>query len=118
MPTFSATLDPVTNRETWIDAVQFFDQETNETLDLEGKIDSATITLREQGSKAQVLSGTIADGTIVVLPDGVIQWEFSADEMGSLCNRTYDIGAILTKDGQTVEFLLGSIPVLDGVVST
>lgn len=117
MPALTATLDPVTNRETWQEAVQFFDHETGETIELEGNIDSATITVREQGSKSQVLSGTLADGTIVLLPDGVLQWEFSASQMRTLCNRTYDVGAILTKDGQTVEFLLGTVPVLDGVVS-
>lgn len=117
MPTLQAVFDPVSNRETWVEAVQFYDQETGDTLDLEGNIDAVTITVREQSSKSQVLSGTLADETVAVLADGVIQWEFSADQMGALCNRTYDVGATLTKDGQTVQFILGSIPVLDGIVS-
>lgn len=117
MPTLQATFDPVSNKETWVEAVQFFDQETNETLDLEGNVDAVTITVREPGGRSQVLTGTLADSTVSVLPDGVIQWEFSADQMGALCNRTYDVGAILTKDGQTVQFILGTLPVLDGVVS-
>lgn len=117
MPTLQATFDPVSNKETWVEAVQFFDQETSETLDLEGNVDAVTIAIREQGTKSQVLSGTLADETVEILPDGVIQWEFSDDQMGSLCNRTYDIGATLEKDGQTVQFILGTLPVLDGVVS-
>lgn len=124
MPSLVSTLEPVTNRETWIEAFQFIDQETGETIDLidpdteAALIDSATVTIREQGTRGQVLSGTLADGTIALLADGVLQIEFSVTQMGSLCNKTYDIGAVLTKDGQTVEFLLGTLPVLDGIVSS
>lgn len=100
-----------------MEAVQFFDQETGETIDLEGDVDAVTITIREQASRSQVLSGTLDDGTVAILPDGVVQWEFSSDAMGALCNRTYDVGAVMEKDGQKVQFVLGTLPVLDGVVS-
>jgi hypothetical protein len=48
----------------------------------------------------------------------MFRWNFTVDEMSSLCRNTYDTGLTLTvPDGsQTVQLSVGPLPIIDGNV--
>lgn len=72
--------------------------------DYQGAINSAT-----------VLSASTADGTVTVNNDDALQWTFTASQMASLCSGAYAVGCLATKDGQTVQLFLGTLPVIQGL---
>lgn len=62
-----------------------------------------------------VLSGDTADGTITVNGDDVLIWSFPASRMRGLCAGSYAVGLVATKGGQTVQLLLGTLPIIQGL---
>lgn len=112
---YIATLPPVSNRATWIEAVELTDQETGDLIDLTDC--SIEVQVRTQDdSQTTVLSASTDDGDVTIVDTGVFQFEFSATEMAALAPDSYDIGAIITRDGETAQIVIGTIPVLEGVV--
>jgi hypothetical protein len=58
------------------------------------------------------------NGKITFIAPGTFRWFFTLDEMRGLCPGTYDTGLTLTSvDGtQTVQFFIGPLPIIDGIV--
>lgn len=49
---------------------------------------------------------------------GTMQWTFPASEMRALCAKTYDVGGTMTDaNGAVTQFILGSLPVFDGIMT-
>lgn len=111
----TGTLSPVSNRATWSESVAIDDEETGEAIDL-SDVDEITIAIRTQGSSTPVLSATLTGEQITIIETGVFQFEFSESQMGGLCPQTYEIGCTLEKDDQSVQLLIGTVSVLDGIV--
>ena len=110
---FNGTLDPVSNRETWFGAFTFLDEETGDPIDI-SNVSAIVLEVMDNGSA--VLSGSLGD-EISHGETGQFTWEFSATSMRALDPKTYKVGATLTQNSQTVQILIGTLPVLDGVVS-
>lgn len=49
--------------------------------------------------------------------EGVFQWRFEASEMRNLDAQTYEVGVTLEQDDDTVQLIIGTVPVIDGVVT-
>ena len=62
-----------------------------------------------------VLTASTADGTVTVNSDDALEWRFTAAQMATLHDGTYAVGCLATKDGQTVQLFLGTLPVIQGL---
>lgn len=61
------------------------------------------------------LTGDTNDGTVTVNGDDALVWTFPASSMRGLCSGSYAVGLIATKDDQTVQLLLGTLPIIQGL---
>lgn len=113
---FTGSLGAVSNRATWSESVEITSEDDGTAIDLSA-VDEITIEVREVGSRTATLSGTYTGGEIT-LPgggtDGIFQWEFSADTMNDLCAKTYEVFVRLEDDDQTVQLMIGTVPVVEG----
>lgn len=112
---FLGTLDPATTRADWELIVAFADADTGELLDLAGA--AVLVELRDRASGGVTLSGSSANGKVLFPDTGTIRIAVPAAEMRSLAADVYDIGGVLTLNGVTLQFVIGLLPVLDGVVT-
>lgn len=116
---FHGSLDPVSNRATWSENFQLLDSETGDPISLSA-VDEITLEVREMETHSAVLSGSYTGGEILVVgaaTDGTFQWEFSASQMRALCPRTYEVGCTIEQDDDTVQLIIGTVAVLDGIVA-
>lgn len=85
-------------------------------------VDDVTCQIRDRYTKAILLTASLGNGKAQVLdatdeePIGIIQIAFTKADMAWLCGRTYDIGCIVTREDGTVEPILDTVAIRDGVV--
>ncbi|MCB5205004.1 hypothetical protein LH464_21290 [Neorhizobium sp. T786] len=112
---YEAQLNPISNRADWIETIELVDDDTGEVItDLTGV--TAVVEVRSRAPCYRHLGGTTEDGRIIIADGGIIQWRFTAQEMRGLSPGPYEIGFTITRDGITEQELIGSLPVVDGVV--
>jgi hypothetical protein len=112
---YDAQLKPVSNRADWIETFELIDDTTGQVItDLTGV--TMKIEVRQLPCYWRALSGTTEDGHVTFAGNGIIQWQFSKSEMSGLCAGTYEIGITVTRDDLTEQELIGSLPVVDGIV--
>lgn len=66
---------------------------------------------------AQMLTATLTGGKIRLIETGVFQVVFTRSEMNSLPGGNYNCGMAITKDEQTAEIFIGTLPVREGIVT-
>lgn len=108
------TLEPISNREDWIDQCEVLDQD-----DAAVDLTTATIVLavRNSKTKAITLTASTANGSITLVSTGIFQFAFTLNQTRSLCAETYDVGCTINLNSVTQQFFIGTIAVLDGVVA-
>lgn len=111
----SGSLPPVSNRETLNLQIEFYDDEAGDLIDVASATETV-IAVAPVGGRSPVLTALLSAGQIEQTETGIIECTFSADQMRGLCAGTYNIGGTLTKDGETVQFMIGTLPVYDGIV--
>lgn len=109
-----ATLPPVSNRADWIEALEFVDDDTGELIDLTGC--TIVITVKDEDG-CLALNASTADGSVVFISTGVVQYTFPRSAVAGLRPDAYQIGATVERDGETQQILIGQVPVVDGVVN-
>lgn len=77
---------------------------------------SITIQVRRGDRCGPALSVSTPDSRITFPQTGIIDVAFPASQMNALCADTYEIGAIVSDGTETAQLILGSVPVIDGVV--
>lgn len=77
---------------------------------------SITIQVRRRDRCGPVLSASTPDSRITFPQTGIIDVAFPASQMSALCADTYEIGAIVSDGTETAQLILGTVPVVDGVV--
>ena len=112
---FQGTLTPVSNQEDWKLIVEVDDEDSGEPLDLTDA--SVVFEARDPRSRGIVLSATSSNGKISIVDTGVFQVMFVRPEMQALTAQIYEVGCILTINGETRQYIIGTVPVLDGVVT-
>lgn len=110
---YTDTLPPVSNRATWDESVQCFEDEGNSPLD----ISSATEILVEVADCGRaVLSARLSAGQVSIGGTiGVFSFLFTADQMRVLCARTYDFNVLITVNGETLQAVAAQLPVINGI---
>lgn len=111
----TASLAQVTNAEDWVCTVGVFDAD-GVAFDLTGYSVEVRVTT-QRGS--EVLSGSTSDGTVTLVEDAdlvtsIISWVFRAATMAGVQKGQYTVGVRIAKDSDTVQIILGRLPVLDG----
>ena len=106
---YIGSLRASSNRATWVEEFQLYDDETNEPVDLTG----ATIVMqfRHPGDCSPILTADISQAAL-----GTFQAKLTADQMKTLMPKQYDVGVTIERDGIITQEFIGTIPVLDGVV--
>jgi hypothetical protein len=111
---YNIKLSPVSNRADWIESFELINDDTGEIItDLDDVV--MKIEVRDE-THCRRLTGSTDDGTITEIASGVMQWHFTPQQMGSLCFGTYEVGLIITRDDITEQELIGTLPVVEGVV--
>jgi hypothetical protein len=113
---YLGSLPVASNRATYNQDFQLYDED-DEGIDLTG----ATITLeiRKPGCSSAELTATTTNGKIVVTDtdEGQFELTFTASDMRNLDPMTYECGITITQNGETIQYFIGTLPVLDGIVS-
>jgi hypothetical protein len=111
----TGSLAATSNREDCKIVVAAEDATTGDAFDLTG----ATIAceLRDRETRAIVLSATTANGGVTFLDAFTVEIAFARATMQGLAEGHYDIGCTVTLNGETRQVILGTLPVLDGVVT-
>jgi len=118
------------NSSDWLETIQLISEDDGTPLDLTGctvKIGVWTQTQRGQGNALStvwgfagnatpVLTAASNDGSgkLTILPEGVIQISFRVSDMQSLVAAYYEVGMILTNGTDTIQLVLGVLPVVNG----
>ena len=116
------------NRADWINTCLVMDDDTGEPIDI--SLCRITMTILKVSRNpnyyrdgyygriypnAIILKGSTDTGEITVPQLGVFQWIFSADRMNGLPQGQYEIGIRLSQDDQTMQLVIGSIDVMEGI---
>lgn len=114
---YIGSLPVASNRATYTQDFQLYDDEDNEGVSLT----NATITLdiRKPGRSSAEISATIANGRIVVTDENEGRFELiiEVDAMRNLCPMSYDCGITIEQNDETTQYFIGTLPILDGIVS-
>lgn len=113
---YEARFEPVSNRADWPQPFEIIDDDTGETVtDFTGV--SVLVEVREKGCWSPRLSASIENGKITDQGNGILEWMFPRTDMTSLCAGSYEIGVTVERDDLTTQYLIGTVPVIDGIVS-
>lgn len=113
---YQGSFSPVSNRGGWSQNIEVVDADTDEYVDLS----DATIVfeVRNPRTLTAELSATTGNSKVTVVDTGVFQIAFTASEMRDLCAGTYEVGCTISNaDSEPQQFIIGTVPVLDGVVT-
>jgi len=112
---YIGSFDPVSNRAGQEFIFEAIDDETDEPVDLSSA--DIVLEIRDPASRSTVLSATTANGKVTAIDTGTFRASFSSADMRALCAKQYEVGCTITNgDGGPVQFIIGTLPVLDGVV--
>lgn len=113
---YEAVFEPISNRADWVQLVELIDGETDEIVtDLSGI--SVVLEVRDRECRTPRLIASTENGKVTDLGGGILQWFFPRSEMTALCSGSYEIGVTLARDGITSQYIIGVLPILDGIVS-
>jgi hypothetical protein len=112
---FLGTLDPASNRADWDLAVAFVDSDTEEALDLTGA--TIIVELRDRLSGVSAVRLSTGDGGVTIIDIGTFTVHAGVDAMRNLRADLYEVGGTCLLNGLTRQFLIGLLPVLDGVMT-
>lgn len=112
---FIGTLDPTSTRQGWQLAVDLVDQDTDEALDITGAV--INVEVRDPNTTGNVLSGSTSDGHVTIVDTGTFYINFTDGDTQNMRPDTYEVGAILTLNGATIQVMIALLPILDGIVT-
>lgn len=105
---------PRSNQATWTDVVEVVDDDTGSPIDLTSAL--ITLQVRIPDSNTQALTATVGSG-ITIVSLGNFQFTFARTAMQNLDPGTYDVGCVVTLNGETDELFIATVNILDGIVS-
>lgn len=106
-------LGALSNREDYIESFEAID-ENDDAIDLTG----ATIVyeIADPRGGSAVLSATTGNGDIVITTTSFTV-TFLVGRVSDLEPKDYNVGCTILLNGVTTQFFVGTLPVVDGVVS-
>src|SRR5262245_27322170 len=113
---FIGSLPAASNRATYSQSFQLYDDENDTGVSLA----DATIVLdiRRPGSASPEISCSNGDGIAVTDEgDGQFELTIAAGAMRNLHPLQYECGITIAQNGETTQYFIGTLPVLDGIVA-
>lgn len=113
---YQGTLPPASNRAGLELIYEVVDDDTDEPIDLSAA--AITFEVRDQKGGTSLLVASISNGKVTIIDTGTFQVSFAAGEMKLLCADTYDVGCTIQNgSAEPQQFIIGTLPVLAGVVT-
>jgi hypothetical protein len=107
-----ARLDPITTASDWVDTVRLRDSDDGTDFVLTDC--DAELAVRKIGCQTVTTVASTTDGKITFPATGYVHWEVLADSY-SWDVGEYEVKLTLSRDAYTEIFILGTLPVLDGM---
>jgi hypothetical protein len=117
------------NREDWQEACVLTDMDTGELIDI--SLCRVTMTVMKSARNpnsyaadgyygrvnpgAIVLQGSTDSGEITLVDVGTFQWTFTKDQMAGLPQGEYKMGVRISQDDRTVQLIIGTVNVDEGI---
>ena len=112
---YVGTFPAASNRQSWSHSFEVEDADTDEDIDLAGA--AITFELRDPRNLLTVLSATIGNGKVAIT-GAFFTVSFTLSDMQTLYPLTYEVGCTILVNGETMQYIIGTLPILDGIVST
>ena len=101
-------LEPISNKADWASSYEVIDDTDGTAVDLSSAI--IIFAIRNPYDLDDLIEGTIDTPEI-----GFFNVSFTRDQLKEL-NGTYDVGCTIEISSVTTQFIVGRLPILDGVV--
>ncbi len=112
---FVGSLDPISNKTGWLADVELDDADAGGPIDFAGA--SIVVEARDPFSGTVVLSATTSNGKVTITDTGVFRVNVPPSETRFVHAGTYEVGATITLNGESRQLIIGTLPVMDGVVT-
>ncbi len=112
---FVGALDPISNKTGWLADFELDDADAGGPIDLTGA--SIVVEARDPFRGMIVLSATTTNGWITITDTGVFRVNVPPSETQKVCAGTYEVGATITLNGESRQLIIGTLPIMDGVVT-
>jgi hypothetical protein len=110
---YTGSLGAVSNREDWIVNISALADDGTSFV-FTGAAIVLYVTDEDIPSNA-ILSGSVADGTIVISADGLtVTWTFTASQMNVLRNGNYSVFVRMTLNSSTVQLISAAVSIVEG----
>lgn len=118
-------LAQISSRQSYIDEIECFSDTDDTPFDLTGATAQVAIAIQDpwpvRSGWGQFYDFFPASGFrliagVAIVGVGVIQFTFTAAQIATLCPGQYVLGANLSRGGEAVQLVLGTLSVVDGVV--
>ena len=120
----------VSNREDWQEACVLTDEDTGDLIDI--SLCRVTMTIKKLSrnpnvsgdqygygvyytDNAPLLTGSTDTGEITLVDVGTFQWLFPASRMSALLQGEYQVGVRISQDDRTVQLIIGTVNVDEGI---
>lgn len=117
------------NRADWQEVVVLTDLDTDELIDISQCRITMTVVRRPSNPNSYgdgyydgppsdygiALQGSTDTGEITLIADGTFQWSYPKDRMASLCQGEYQVGVRLSQDERTVQLIIGTVNIDEGI---
>lgn len=104
-------LPAASNRATWIENFEFHDMTDDSLIDF-SNTEEITFTIRDPDTGAEFIRFRKTSGEITTPSLGVISIRAEKGTMGRLEPKTYEVAMEVEEEGDTVQMLIGTLPVL------
>jgi hypothetical protein len=110
---YTGSMGAVSNREDWIVNLSAVAADGS-SYSFTGASASVYVTDEDLPTNA-ILSGSIADGTILISVDGLaLTWTFAAAKMNMFRAGTYSVFVRMTLNGVTSQLISGTVSIVEG----
>lgn len=110
---YTGSLGAVSNREDWIVNISAI-ADDGTSYSFAGAAASVYVTDEDLPTNS-ILSGSVADGTIVISADGfTLTWTFLASAMNVFRAGNYSVFSRLTLNGVTSQLISASVSIVEG----
>lgn len=113
---YVGTLPAVSNRADWIDCVELRDTEEASPDDLIDLTGCTIILALLDEDMVQRGTASTDDGNVNIVDTGVFEFTFPRSTMTTLVAGIHQLGCTIERDDETVQILIGSYNVVNGLV--
>ena len=115
---YIGSITVASNRGTYSQDFQLFDDETDEGIDLTGAI--IRLEIRRPGcTSPEITASNGGDAQIIVTDgdEGLFELTIPVATMRNLDQKQYECGITIEQNDETTQYFIGTLAVLDGIVS-